>query len=88
MLFCESLVRNGHFGQFVFQWDAVGIRRCVVRLFLGVSDASVVAVEGQLCVRGLGCHLFAKCFLGHGVFVRLRIHADGVFAFLRKQFFK
>ena len=38
-------------------------------LFRGVFDASVVAVEDQLCVRGFGCHLFAKLFLGHGVFI-------------------
>ena len=35
-----------------------------MRLFLGVSDASVVAVEGQLCVRGLGLSSFCEVFLG------------------------
>ena len=60
MLFCESLVSKGHFGQCVFQWDVVGVRRCVVRLFRGVFDASVVAVEDQLCVQGFVCRLFAR----------------------------
>ena len=57
-----------------------------VRLFLGVFDASVVAVEGQLCVRGFEFVIFLRSvFLGHGVFVRLRIDADDVFvAFFRK----
>ena len=49
---------------FVFQWDVVGVRRCVVRLFLGVSDASVVAVEGQFCVRGFGLSSFCEVVLG------------------------
>ena len=47
-------------GILFYQWDVVGTRRLFVRLFLGFSDASVVAVEGQLCVQGFGCHLFAK----------------------------
>ena len=42
----------------------VGVRRCVVRLFLGVSDASVVAVEGQFCVRGFGLSSFCEVVLG------------------------
>ena len=60
VLFCESLVRNGHFWHFVFQWDAVGICRFVVRLFRGVFGASVVAVEDQLCMQGFGLSSFCE----------------------------
>ena len=56
----------------------VGVRRCVVRLFLGVSDASVVAVEGQFCVRGFGLSSFCEVVLGSW---RFSLCIDDVFFF-------
>ena len=41
----------------------VGIRRLFVRCFLVSRDASVVAVEDQLCVRGLGLSSFSEVIL-------------------------
>ena len=65
--------------------NVVGNAKTSYFLYVMISTGFLVIV---ICVRGLGCHLFAKCFLGHGVFVRLRIDADDDFVFLRKQFLK
>ena len=56
----------------------VGTRRLFVRLFLGFSDASVVAVEGHLCVRGFGLSSFCEVVLGS---LRFCLCIDDVFFF-------
>ena len=53
---CCSVNRigNGHAGQMLFSVGRGWCSSMCCALFRGVFDASVVAVEDQLCVRGFG----------------------------------
>ena len=69
MLFCESYVGNGHLGQMLFSVGRGWYSAICCALFRGVFDASVVAVEDQLVVRGFGLTLFCEVILVSSAFL-------------------